>query len=216
MITVTANLKGGSGKSTVTFNLGIWLQMKGEEVVAYDLDPQKTLNDVALIRKEDGVNPELKVNVINDNNYIENLNNHSCHVLVDVGAANMEAMRAAISIAERVIIPVPPSQPDVWATQRFLKIIQQVCGDDCPELIAFINRADTHHAVIESDQAEDALKTIGLLNVLPHRLCQRMSYRRTLSEGLSIFELSKKSKGAKEFDRFAQALYPDLKISNEA
>ena len=27
MITVIANLKGGSGKSTVTFNLALWLQM---------------------------------------------------------------------------------------------------------------------------------------------------------------------------------------------
>ena len=40
MITVVANLKGGSGKSTVVFNLGLWLQMKGQPVVAYDLDPQ--------------------------------------------------------------------------------------------------------------------------------------------------------------------------------
>ena len=210
MITVTANLKGGSGKSTVTFNLGIWLQMQGEDVIAYDLDPQKTLNDVALIRREEGVMPALQVNTINGNDVIEELTEHSCHVLVDVGAANMDAMKAAISIAGRVIIPVPPSQPDVWATQRFLNIIQQVCGDECPELIAFINRADTHHSVRESDEAEDALRMIDILKVLPNRLCQRMNYRRTLSEGLSIFELSKKSKSAEEFDRFAHALYPNL------
>jgi len=185
--------------------------MQGEDVVAYDLDPQKTLNDVALVRKEDGKLPELQVNIINDGNYIESLRKYSCHVLVDVGAANMDAMKAAISIADRVIIPVPPSQPDVWATQRFLKIIYDVCGDKFPELIAFINRADTHHSVRESDEAEDALNMINKLKVLKHRLCQRTNYRRTLSEGLSIFELSKKSKSSEEFDRFAYALYPDLK-----
>lgn len=210
MITVTANLKGGSGKSTVTFNLGVWLQSRGEDVVAYDLDPQKTLNDVAMIRKEEGVDPVLVVNVIDGTDYIEQLSKHDGHVLVDVGAANMEAMKAALSIAQRVIIPVPPSQPDVWATQRFLNIIREVCGDESPELVAFINRADTHHSVRESDEAEEALQRIDHIKVLPHRLCQRTNFRRTLSEGLSIFELSRRSKSAIEFENFANALYPHL------
>ena len=212
MITVIANLKGGSGKSTVTFNLAIWLKMKGEEVIAYDLDPQQTLNDVARVREEDGTTPELEVNVIDGLDVSEHLCSHSCHVLVDVGAGNMDAMKAAISTADRVVVPVQPSQPDVWATQRFLQIVSDACGDDRdPELIAFINRADTHHAVRESDEAEEALGMLGKFKVIPNRLCQRTNFRRTFSEGLSIFELSEKSKSAEEFERFARALYPSLK-----
>ena len=212
MITVIANLKGGSGKSTVTFNLAIWLKMKGEEVIAYDLDPQQTLNDVARVREEDGTTPELEVNVIDGLDVSEHLCSHSCHVLVDVGAGNMDAMKAAISTADRVVVPVQPSQPDVWATQRFLQIVSDACGDDRhPELIAFINRADTHHAVRESDEAEEALGMLGKFKVIPNRLCQRTNFRRTFSEGLSIFELSEKSKSAEEFERFAHALYPSLK-----
>ena len=212
MITIIANLKGGSGKSTVTFNLAIWLKMKGEKVVAYDLDPQQTLNDVARVRKEDGTTPALEVNVITDGNVSDSLVSHSEHVLVDVGAGNMDAMKAAIGTADRVIIPVQPSQPDVWATQRFLKIIKDSCGDNAsPELIAFVNRADTHHAVRESDEAEEALTMLEKFRVIPDRLCQRTSFRRTLSEGLAIFELSGKSKSAEEFDRLAHALYPGMK-----
>ncbi len=210
MITVIANLKGGSGKSTVTFNLAIWLKAKGEQVVAYDLDPQQTLSDVARVRKEDGTEPGLDVMKTSDD-VCETIGNHSCHVLVDVGAANMSAMKAAISIADRVVIPVQPSQPDVWATQRFLQIIKEACGaDNGPELIAFINRADTHHAVRESDEAEEALTMLEKFRVLPERLCQRTSFRRTLSEGLSIFELSEKSKSAEEFERLAHSLYPGM------
>ena len=54
----------------MTFNLAIWLKMKGKEVVAYDLDPQQTLNDVAFVRREDGVKPELDVNLIGDAKYV--------------------------------------------------------------------------------------------------------------------------------------------------
>ncbi|HGG59015.1 MAG TPA: ParA family protein, partial [Gammaproteobacteria bacterium] len=42
MITVIGSLKGGSGKSTVTFNLGVWLSMAGQSVQLIDLDPQAT------------------------------------------------------------------------------------------------------------------------------------------------------------------------------
>ena len=37
------------GKSTVTFNLAVWLSMAGQEVLA-DVDPQATLSDVAEVR----------------------------------------------------------------------------------------------------------------------------------------------------------------------
>lgn len=211
LITVIANLKGGSGKSTVTFNLAIWLKLKGEDVVAYDLDPQKTLCDVALVRKEDATQPELDIKTTDDEGVCKNITGHSCHVLVDVGAANMQAMKMAISVADRVIIPVQPSQPDVWATQRFLSIVNESCDvNKRPELIAFINRADTHHSVTESDEAEEALTMLGALKVIPTRLCQRTNFRRALSEGLSIFELSGKSKSAEEFEQFALTLYPNL------
>lgn len=211
MITVIANLKGGSGKSTITFNLAIWLQLQGENVITYDLDPQQTLNDVARVRKEDGTEPELQVNRTDNNSISVKLNDHECHVLVDVSAANIQAMKSAISTADRVVIPVLPSQPDVWATQRFLRIIQEACGDnEIPELIAFINRADTHCSVRESDEAEHALTMLNAVRVIPDRICQRTNFRRALSEGLSIFELSEKSKSAKEFESFAHTLYPEL------
>ena len=210
MITVIANLKGGSGKSTIAFNLGIWLLTKGETVIAYDLDPQKTLTDVSLVRNDEGIKPELQVKNINGNNIVDELRSNFCHVLVDVGASNMDAMKAAISVADRIIIPVPPSQPDVWATQRFLKIIHDVCGVRTPDLITFINRADTHHAIRESDEAEEALKMLDKVDLMPGRLCQRTSYRRSLSEGLSVIELSNKSKSSEEFNLFADTLYPGL------
>ena len=210
MITVIANLKGGSGKSTITFNLALWLQMQGEDVVAYDLDPQQTLNDVATVRSDDGAEPKLHVINASSEKAKFDLNDNKAHVLVDVGAANMQAMQAALSVADRIVIPVQPSQPDIWATQRVLKIVDKACTDNRPELIAFINRADTHCSVTESDEAEQALSMLDSVRVLPMRICQRTSFRRALSEGLSIFELSGRSKSAKEFDQFAHALYPDL------
>lgn len=38
MITVVGSLKGGSGKSTITFNLAVWLAMADQKVLAIDAD----------------------------------------------------------------------------------------------------------------------------------------------------------------------------------
>jgi chromosome partitioning protein len=210
MITVIANLKGGSGKSTVSFNLGIWLELQGQPVVAYDLDPQCTLMDVAQVRMEEGFTPPLQVYRAQQE-LAEHLRYHPGQVLVDVGAANMDAMKEAIGTADRVLIPVPPSQPDVWATQRFLNIVDEaVNGGERPELLAFVNRADTHRAVRESDETEEALHQLPGIDVIPHRLYNRTIYRRSLSEGLAVFELWPGCKATQEVFTLAEALYPEL------
>lgn len=206
MITVVANLKGGSGKSTVSFNLLAWLVEQGREVKAFDLDPQRTLSDVAQVRKEEEHEPALSVNTVDMPSF-----DHAGHVevIIDVGAANLDGMREAIRHADRVIVPVPPSQPDVWATQRFLKIVADARNgvEKALEIITFVNRADTHHAVRESDDTEAALQQLPGVTVLPQRLYQRTLYRRSMSEGLAVFELWRGSKGADEFEALASALY---------
>ena len=56
---------------------------------------------------------------------------------------------------------MPPSQADIWSTQRFLRFVDSVVGKRKPEILGFINRADTHHAVRESDEAAAALVSAG-------------------------------------------------------
>jgi chromosome partitioning protein len=210
VITVIGNLKGGSGKSTVTFNLAAWLAVRGESVVAFDLDPQATLSDVTDVRREEGYQPTVEVlQAVTE--IAPQLLRSNGEILVDVGASNVVGMREALSVADRVLIPVPPSQADIWSTQRFLMIVQEsVSPQKHPKVYAFVNRADTHHAVRESDEAEAALAELPGVDLLTSRLCQRTIYRRSFSEGLAVFELEPNGKGAQEFDRLAGVLYPQL------
>jgi len=213
-ITVIANLKGGSGKSTVTFNLGLWLLNRQQSVVVYDLDPQGTLSDVAELRGEMEYDPFLVV-YQNERNLKKKLLAHEGQVLVDVGASNMNAMKESIRVADQILIPVPPSQPDIWATQRFLNIVDEAVGEEKPpKLYSFVNRADTHYAVRESDETEALLKQLPGIKLIPKRLCQRTIYRQSFSEGLGVFELSNSNKAVGEFAEFAQALFPKIKVSS--
>ena len=125
MLTVVGNLKGGTGKSTVAFNLAVWLAHDKAGVMAFDLDPQCTLVDVCEVREEDGFEPTFEVST--DLAELEKLagdKKNKQPIIVDMSASNMPAMEKAISLADRILIPVQPSQADIWSTQRFLKIVR--------------------------------------------------------------------------------------------
>lgn len=212
MITVVGNLKGGSGKSTVAFNLSVWLAVHGERVSAYDLDPQRTLTDVAEVRSDEGFTPLFSLHY-GGVDLLEDILERPGEVIVDIGTADMESVKGVLSIADRVLVPVPPSQADIWSTQRFLGLIARSATIKKPEICVFVNRADTHHSVRESDEAEEALAQLDGTRLIRNRLFQRTAYRRSFSEGLGVFEQEPSSKAALEFMDFAALLYPHIKTT---
>lgn len=199
MITVVGNLKGGTGKSTVVFNLALWLVARGDKVDICDIDPQATLRDVAELRAEEGYKPVLSVLPALPKRV-------TGEILVDIGTSDMDSLRGALARADRIVIPVSPSQADVWSTQRFLEIIAST-SKKRPKLIAFVNRADTHRASRENEETETALRQLPGLEVLPTRLGQRIVFRHSFSEGLGVFELEPSGKATQELNALAQAVY---------
>jgi len=209
MITVIGSLKGGSGKSTITFNLAIWLAMAERQVVVIDADPQATLTDALEVRREEGYQPmveKLGADQLDDRQALAKRE----EVLVDVGTASMDNLRKAVALADRLLIPVPPSQADIWSTQRFLRFVESIVGKRKPEVLGFINRGDTHRAVRESDEAAAALVSLPGIRYLKPRLAQRTVYRRSFSEGLTVFEQEPRGKGAAEWNALAAVLYSDI------
>ena len=206
MITAIASLKGGTGKSTVNFNLAVWLATDGYDVKVFDLDPQLTITDVVDIRREEGYLPDLDLS-----HDIKELNKQALtgkEVLVDVGTSDMRAMNRVLQVADRIVVPVPPSQADVWSTQRFISMIRDVRqGKEMPEIFAFINRADTNRFVRETIETEEALQMLPGIELLQTRVYQRMAYRRSFSEGLAAFEMSPSSKSAAEIYHLANELF---------
>jgi chromosome partitioning protein len=209
MITLIGNLKGGTGKSTVTFNLAVWLAAQQKMVTVFDLDPQATLSDVVEVRCSEKYAP--KISIKNDLNDLGVSNNNE--ILIDVGTADMTAFTSAVTVADRIIIPITPSQADIWSTQRFMKIVRDSSSKKkTPKLFGFINRADTHRGVRETDEAAQAIKGLNDLALVDIRWHQRTAYRRSFSEGLAVFEMEPRSKAATEVNQLATILYSSLFI----
>ena len=119
-------------------------------------------------------------------------------------------MKKALALADRVLVPVPPSQADIWSTQRFIQFVDGLKPSDKLEIVGFINRGDTHHAVRETDEAAAALVSLPGIKFIKPRLSQRTIFRRSFSEGMAVFELNSKGKGSQEFTALCAQLYPQL------
>ena len=203
MLTLFANFKGGTGKSTLVFNMAMWRLAHGAQVTVCDLDPQRTVSDVALIREEDGIEPPLRV--VHE---LPAKGRARGDWLIDIGTSDMQAMRAAIRAAGRVVIPVTPSQADIWATQQFLDILRaERKGGRMPVVMGFINRADPHPRSRENAEAFEALEALNPIKPLAPMLVQRLAFRRSFSEGLAVFELEPRGKAAAELDALATAVF---------
>ncbi len=210
MITLVASLKGGTGKSTVNFNLGVWLATQGFKVDMFDFDPQRTLSDVIDNRCEEAFEPALSVKT--DISKLKR--KKDTQVLIDVGTSDLETMEQAIVKTDRIVIPVPPSQADVWSTQRFIGMVKKIRGgeDKMPEMFAFVNRADTNPFIRETQETSEVLKQLPYIKFIYARLSQRTAFRRSFSEGLAVFEMEPNSKAAAELNALATLLYASLFI----
>lgn len=205
MITVIGNLKGGTGKSTLTFNLAVWLRSAQIETTVIDLDPQKTLADVAALRLEEGIEPPIHVHTgpLPDVSQLR----FTDETLIDVGTADLESFKHALTIADRVLIPVTPSQADIWSTQRFVRFLHSTTHGQPPESLTILNRADTSRTVPNSDEAAAALTSLPGVRLIPQRLSDRTTFRDSFSEGLAVFELEPRSKAASELRALAAILF---------
>ena len=208
MITVIGSLKGGSGKSTLSFNLAVWLAMAEAKVQLIDADPQATLTDVVDVRLEEAFTPKLKVK--GKLGLSPELLASADETLIDIGTADMEALRLALKLCDRVVVPVPPSQADIWSTQRFIHLVESTVPQNTPKIMGFINRGDTHHSVRETNETAAALVSLPGIKYIKPRIATRTVFRRSFSEGLAVFELEPRGKGAKEFFALAATLYPHL------
>jgi chromosome partitioning protein len=162
------------------------------------------LLDVNEVRIEDGYEPAFEVSTdLGELEAMAKDKKNKQPIIVDMSATNMFAMEKAISLADRVLIPIQPSQADVWSTQRFLKIVNNNIDKKKTEVLGFLNRADTHIGVRETDEADQALQMMQGIKALGVRLHQRTAYRRSFSEGLAVFELDPMGKASKEMKQLA-------------
>lgn len=207
--TPTLCLKGGVGKTTIAVNLAIASSMRGKSTVLIDADEQATVTLFTEIREQE----------INDAGYscvgVKGAQVRSQGLklaekfdttVIDCGGRDTDSFRAALTICDTLIIPIPPRSFDFWAITKLVRLLDEVeTIRELPEIYALINMADPTGS--DNQEVMDALEDYSQINVLDDVLVRRKAWPNSASKGLSVFEQSSKDKKAvNEFDQIVKSI----------
>lgn len=202
MIILVGGEKGGTGKSTIATNLATMRTMKGIDTLLFDIDPQKTSTFWASRRDENNISPRiascqkiLDSRILNAGVVIRNelkaLMSKYENIIVDAGGAASEVLRAAMTMADILILPLMPSSFDIWTLGTVNNLISEVKHTN-PNIIAKVvyNKVAPHPQTAKSEMEEsnEILSDFESIKRFDTILIYRVAIRRSQSKGQAIVE----------------------------
>lgn len=127
-------LKGGTGKSTITANLAGYLAMTGKTVLIIDADgpTQYTAYSWTALFSQSGLKEADKVTavkVLTTDELIAVLQENDGKfdfILIDSPPRMAEIMRAIIFVSDLSLIPFNVTGPDIWALDDMIELLNEV------------------------------------------------------------------------------------------
>ena len=202
MVILVGGEKGGTGKSTIATNIATMRTIKGIDTLLFDIDPQKTSTFWASRRDENNIHPRiascqkiLDSRILNAGIVIRNelkaLMSKYEDIIVDAGGAASEVLRAAMTMADVLVLPLMPSSFDIWTLGTVNNLISEVKHTN-PKIIAKVvyNKVAPHPQTAKSEMEEsnEILSDFDSIKRFDTILIYRVAIRRSQSKGQSIVE----------------------------
>lgn len=195
MIVLIGGEKGGTGKTTIATNLAAIRAKNGHDVLLVDTDKQGSASawsDIRDAKKVKNRVPNIQKFGSNLTSDIKDLEKRYEDIVIDAGGRDSIELRAAMTIADKMFIPVQASQFDIWTLSIINDLVSQAKGFNknlSPKVL--INRAATNPVVSEVEEAKSVFGEFEHLSLSNHVLKERISYRKAAKVGLSVVELDK-------------------------
>ncbi len=217
MIYLVGSEKGGTGKTTISTNLAALMISRGQDVLLIDTDKQGSASMWCAVRDEDkSVKrvPCVQKFGLGLAGEIKDLSNRYSNIIIDAGGRDSVELRSAMTVADRIFIPLQASQFDVWtiATMDNLLELTKTVNSKL-EATIILNRASTHPSVSEAKDVLELSEDLVNMKMLDTPIRDRIVYRKAAQRGLSIFEVETlDTKAISEFE----CLYNYVRKNNES
>ena len=192
MIIVVGGIKGGSGKTTVATNLAIIAATNGKDVLLVDADDQETSTDFTALRNESleqrPFYTTVKLTGPAVRTETQRLVGKYDDIIIDTGGRDTTSQRAALTVADILLIPFVPRSFDVWTLERIGQLVKEMRVAN-PKLRAytFLNRADPRGQ--DNDDTAEILQENDVLTFIDTPIGRRKAFSNAAACGLSVVEL---------------------------
>ena len=201
MIIVIGGIKGGSGKTTVATNLAVIRSGEGKDVLLIDADDQETSSDFTTLRNEvleEGAGyTNIKLTGASVRTETLRLKDKYQDIVIDTGGRDTASQRAALTVADILLVPFVPRSFDVWTIEKVSNLVTEMKAAN-PELKAFmfLNRADPRGQ--DNEDTAEVLKETEDLSFIDTPLGSRKAFSNASAGGLGVTELKPQDAKANE------------------
>ena len=142
MIIVTGGIKGGSGKTTIATHLAVMRAQNNSDTLLIDADDQETSFDFSVLRnslEEENI-PQytcVKLSGKAVRSEILKMKSKYSDIIIDAGGRDTVNQRAALSVADKLIVPFVPRSFDLWTLDNVSSIVEEIKQINPTELLGY-------------------------------------------------------------------------------
>jgi len=178
-----------------------------------DTDRQGTASFWAAVREEAEVQPRIaSVQKFGKGlpSQVQDLASRYDEVIIDAGGRDSMELRYALGVCDRAYVPVQPFQFDIWTIRQMDELVSMAKGFN-PGLQANIvlNRVSTNPVVREDKETREFFSGEGFehLSIADPILHERIAFRKSARDGLSVTEWKSDRKASSEMDQLYKEIY---------
>lgn len=191
-IFVFAHTKGGVGKSTSTVQVSTGFALRGEDPWVVDGDKKQTSALLSLTNRVNAGLPGIPATELSDGATLRAQVRLQAskfkHTLIDVGARDSGALRAALTVGDVLVVPFAPRAYDLWAYEQLVELVKEAQEIREIQVVPFLNMADAHDGPGSDNAIAIADVEAYGFKVAPVRLGNRKAIDRASAAGLNVSE----------------------------
>lgn len=213
MILTLGHTKGGVGKSTLALNIAIERLLAGVDTLLVDGDPKQTSISKAIgIRADAGRAPPVPCIVLDDAKALRHqvglLKAKYQDIVIDVGGKDSNALRAALTVTDALLLPIGPESVEIWAIDDMLELVDEARSLHDFRVLAVLNRAKP--AGQDNADTVAVIKEYPGIKLVAGSVGNRSIFSSAFGRGQSVTEYRPRNlKAAAELATLMLAVYGD-------
>lgn len=195
LIVTVANTKGGVGKSTIATNLAVEAASEGKNVLIIDADTQGSSIAWRSLRQSDDITAMANTtDAIHKD--VAQMSKAFDIVIIDAGGRDSKPFRSAVLACSRLLIPIMPSQYDVWGAADTLEVLRLARTVKQIDAWFVLNQVVTNTKIGKEARVsiEELKDEVGLLETVLHA---RVAFK-NIDSGRGVTEVEPSGKAADE------------------